>query len=119
MVDFYYEVARKAAARKMLVDFHGAYKPTGWLRTFPNVLTSEGVAGLENHKWGSFVTPKHNVTLPFTRMVAGPMDYTPGAMINFLIVTVHKVHLDTFNSPLTELIKSLVYLFAKRCPRYP
>ena len=83
MVDFYYEVARKAAARKMLVDFHGAYKPTGWLRTFPNVLTSEGVAGLENHKWGSFVTPKHNVTLPFTRMVAGPMDYTPGAMINF------------------------------------
>ena len=83
MVDFYYEVARKAAAHKMLVDFHGAYKPTGWLRTFPNVLTSEGVAGLENHKWGSFVTPKHNVTLPFTRMVAGPMDYTPGAMINF------------------------------------
>lgn len=53
MVDFYYEVARKAAARKMLVDFHGAYKPTGWLRTFPNVLTSEGVAGLENHKWGA------------------------------------------------------------------
>lgn len=52
MVDFYYEVARKAAACKMLVDFHGAYKPTGWLRTFPNVLTSEGVAGLENHKWG-------------------------------------------------------------------
>lgn len=83
MVDFYYEVARKAATHKMLVDFHGAYKPTGWLRTFPNVLTSEGVAGLENHKWGSFVTPKHNVTLPFTRMVAGPMDYTPGAMINF------------------------------------
>lgn len=83
MVDFYYEVARKAVEHKMLVDFHGAYKPTGWLRTFPNVLTSEGVAGLENHKWGSFVTPKHNVTLPFTRMVAGPMDYTPGAMINF------------------------------------
>lgn len=83
MVDFYYTVARKAAEHKMLVDFHGAYKPTGWLRTFPNVLSSEGVAGLENHKWGSFVTPEHNVTLPFTRMVAGPMDYTPGAMINF------------------------------------
>lgn len=95
MVDFYYEVARKAAARKMLVDFHGAYKPTGWLRTFPNVLTSEGVAGLENHKWGSFVTPKHNVTLPFTRMVAGPMDYTPGAMINFH----EKDHKIWFNLP--------------------
>lgn len=95
MVDFYYEVAQKAAAHKMLVDFHGAYKPTGWLRTFPNVLTSEGVAGLENHKWGSFVTPKHNVTLPFTRMVAGPMDYTPGAMINFH----EKDHKIWFNLP--------------------
>lgn len=95
MVDFYYKVARKGAEHKMLVDFHGAYKPTGWLRTFPNVLTSEGVAGLENHKWGSFVTPKHNVTLPFTRMVAGPMDYTPGAMINFH----EKDHKVWFNLP--------------------
>lgn len=95
MVDFYYEVARKAAEHKMLVDFHGAYKPTGWIHTFPNVLTSEGVAGLENHKWGSFVTPKHNVTLPFTRMVAGPMDYTPGAMRNLH----EKDHQINFNLP--------------------
>lgn len=95
MVDFYYTVTRKAAAHRMLVDFHGAYKPTGWLRTFPNVLSSEGVAGLENHKWGSFVTPEHNVTLPFTRMVAGPMDYTPGAMINFH----EKDHKVWFNLP--------------------
>lgn len=95
MVDFYYEVAKKAAEHKMLVDFHGAYKPTGWIRTFPNVLTSEGVAGLENHKWGSFVTPEHNVTLPFTRMVAGPMDYTPGAMKNLH----EKDHQINFNLP--------------------
>lgn len=95
MVDFYYTVARKAAEYKLLVDFHGAYKPTGWLRTFPHVLTSEGVAGLENHKWGSFVTPEHNVTLPFTRMVAGPMDYTPGAMVNFH----EKDHKVWFNLP--------------------
>lgn len=95
MVDFYYEVARKAVDHKMLVDFHGAYKPTGWIHTFPNVLTSEGVAGLENHKWGSFVTPKHNVTLPFTRMVAGPMDYTPGAMKNLH----EKDHQINFNLP--------------------
>lgn len=95
MVDFYYEVARKAAEHKMLVDFHGAYKPTGWIHTFPNVLTSEGVAGLENHKWGSFVTPRHNVTLPFTRMVAGPMDYTPGAMRNLH----EKDHQINFNLP--------------------
>lgn len=83
MVDFYYDVARKAIDYKMLIDFHGAYKPTGWSRTFPHVLTSEGVAGLENCKWGDFITPRHDVTLPFTRMVAGPMDYTPGGMINF------------------------------------
>lgn len=83
MVDFYYKVARKAIGYKMLVDFHGAYKPTGWSRTFPHVLTSEGVAGLENCKWGDFITPTHDLTLPFTRMVAGPMDYTPGGMTNF------------------------------------
>lgn len=83
MVDFYYTVARKSIKYKMLVDFHGAYKPTGWSRTFPHVLTSEGVAGLENCKWSDYITPKHDVTLPFTRMVAGPMDYTPGGMLNY------------------------------------
>ncbi|MGN0195529.1 MAG: glycoside hydrolase family 97 protein [Candidatus Cryptobacteroides sp.] len=83
MVDFYYRVARKAIDYRMLIDFHGAYKPTGWSRTFPHVLTSEGVAGLENCKWGDFITPTHDCTLPFTRMVAGPMDYTPGGMTNF------------------------------------
>lgn len=95
MVDFYYDVARKAAAHKLLVDFHGAYKPTGWLRTFPNVLTSEGVAGLENHKWSSKVTPQHNLILPFTRMVAGPMDYTPGSMTNLH----EKSHKVDYNHP--------------------
>lgn len=82
MVDFFYRVARKAVDRKMLVDFHGAYKPTGWIRTFPNVLSSEGVAGLEQCKWCSATQPEHNVNLPFIRMVAGPMDYTPGGMDN-------------------------------------
>ncbi|MEG0518048.1 MAG: glycoside hydrolase family 97 protein [Bacteroidales bacterium] len=97
VVDFYYEVARKAAGYKMLVDFHGAYKPTGWLRAFPNVLTSEGVAGLEQCKWCNFATPKHNVTLPFTRMAAGPMDYTPGGMIN----SHHKDFTPVYNTPAT------------------
>ncbi len=81
MVNYYWNTSREAAARKLLVDFHGAYKPSGLNRTWPNMLTSEGVRGLENAKW-STVTPKHCVTLPFTRMVAGPMDFTPGAMIN-------------------------------------
>lgn len=82
IVNYYHEVARKAAEYKMLVDFHGSYKPVGMIRTYPNVLTSEGVKGLEHCKWSDEADPEHNVTLPFTRMVAGPMDYTPGAMVN-------------------------------------
>lgn len=82
MVNYYYRVAQKAAEHRMLVDFHGSYKPSGLRRTWPNVITREGVKGLEHNKWSKDVTPRHDVTLPFTRMVAGPMDYTPGAMIN-------------------------------------
>jgi alpha-glucosidase len=82
MVNYYQKVAEEAAKRHLLVDFHGAYKPTGFSRTYPHVLTREGVQGLEHSKWSSYITPKHDVTLPFTRMVAGPMDYTPGAMLN-------------------------------------
>lgn len=82
MVNYYLKVAREAAKRKMLVDFHGCYKPAGLRRVYPNVITREGVRGLEQNKWSQALTPKHNVTLPFTRMVAGPMDYTPGSMTN-------------------------------------
>ncbi len=82
MVNYYEEIARKAALHKLIVDFHGAYKPSGLRRKYPNVLTYEGVQGLENVKWSKKITPTHDVTLPFTRMLAGPMDYTPGAMRN-------------------------------------
>jgi alpha-glucosidase len=82
MVDYYHEVAEKAAAKHLLVDFHGSYKPTGLRRTYPNVITREGVKGLEHNKWAVDETPDHNVTLPFIRMVSGPMDFTPGAMMN-------------------------------------
>lgn len=82
IVNFYERTAREAAKRKMLVDFHGAYKPTGLNRKYPNVISYEGVKGLENSKWSKDITPEHDVTLPFIRMVAGPMDFTPGAMIN-------------------------------------
>lgn len=82
MVNFYERVAKTAAGYHMLVDFHGAYKPTGLSRTYPNALTREGVKGLENAKWSAQITPAHDCTLPFTRMFAGPMDYTPGAMHN-------------------------------------
>jgi alpha-glucosidase len=82
MVNFYETVAREAAQRKLLVDFHGSFKPTGLSRTYPNVLTREGVKGLEHNKVSADVTPAHDVTIPFTRMFAGAMDYTPGAMVN-------------------------------------
>ncbi len=82
IVNYYWRVARESAARHLLVDFHGAHKPAGLHRAWPNVLTFEGVHGLENDKWTTDVTPEHDVTLPFTRMLAGPMDYTPGAMRN-------------------------------------
>jgi len=82
VVNFYYEAARKTAEHHLLIDFHGAYKPDGLQRTYPNALTREGVRGMENDKWERNITPEHDVTLPFTRMVAGPMDFTPGAMVN-------------------------------------
>lgn len=78
MVNWYRKVAREAAKHHLMVDMHGAYKPTGMSRTWPNMLTFEGVMGLECCKWSADITPRHNVTLPFTRMLAGPMDYTPG-----------------------------------------
>lgn len=83
IVDFYYRMAETAAKYKLFVDFHGAYKPTGLHRTWPNVLNHEGVYGLEQAKWddnSDFVT--NEVTIPFIRMVAGPLDYTQGAMRN-------------------------------------
>jgi alpha-glucosidase len=82
MVNYYHKIAREAAKRHLLVDFHGAYKPTGLRRAYPNVMTREGVLGLEHNKWSENASPEHNLIIPFTRMVAGPMDYTPGAMIN-------------------------------------
>lgn len=84
MVNFYYRLAQKAAEYKLMLDFHGAYKPTGLQRTYPNVVNFEGVYGLENAKWASQDVdfPAYNSTIPFIRMLAGPMDYTPGAMKN-------------------------------------
>jgi len=82
MVNFYERTAATAAKYKLMVDLHGAYKPVGLNRKYPNVLSYEGVRGAENNKWSTEITPTHNLTLPFIRMAAGPMDYTPGAMIN-------------------------------------
>lgn len=82
VVNFYYRCAKAAAEHHLFVDFHGAYKPSGIQRTYPNVVNFEGVVGLENAKWSEKANPDNAVILPFIRMFTGPMDYTPGAMRN-------------------------------------
>ena len=82
VMNFYERVSRECAKRKMLVDFHGDQKPASMTRTWPNLINAEGVRGMEWSKWSADAEPEHNVTLPFTRMFLGPMDYTPGAMRN-------------------------------------
>ena len=83
--DYIYAAAETCAKYKLLIDFHGIHKPTGLQRTFPNVINYEGVMGLEWVKFGNQQTLDmviNDVTMPFIRMVAGPIDYTPGAMLN-------------------------------------
>ena len=83
MVQFYRRAAETAAKYGMMCDFHGAYKPTGLNRTYPNVINFEGVYGLENLKWNMRADEvTYDVTIPFVRLVAGPADYTQGAMKN-------------------------------------
>jgi len=73
---------RKAAEHKLMVDMHGAYPPTGLNRTWPNYVTQEGIMGAEYNKWSRRVTATHNVSLAYTRMLLGPVDYTPGGFRN-------------------------------------
>ena len=83
MVDFHRRAAEMAAKYHLMLDFHGTYKPAGLNRTYPNVINYEGVFGLEQMKWnGSVDQVTYDVTIPFIRMVAGPFDYTQGAMRN-------------------------------------
>ena len=82
MVEFYEAAARKAAEEKMIVDFHGAYKPCGLSRKYPNVLTSEALIEFEYNGWTQYDTPVHHNLLPYIRMFAGPMDYIPATMRN-------------------------------------
>lgn len=82
VMNFYHRVCREAAKRHMLVDFHGAVRPALLTRTWPNLISTEGVRALEWSKWTVHTNPDHDVMLPFTRQFMGPMDYTPGAMLN-------------------------------------
>lgn len=84
MVDFHRRAAEMAAKYHLMIDFHGTYKPAGLNRTWPNVVNYEGVHGLEQMKWSPNTVDQvtYDVTVPFIRMAAGPMDYTQGAMRN-------------------------------------
>ena len=82
MVNFFERVAKKATECKMLVDFHGSYPNEGMRAKYPNLMTREGVVGLEYNKWSERCTPVHQVIIPYLRQWVGPMDFTPGAMLN-------------------------------------
>lgn len=82
MVNFYERIAKACADHKIMIMFHGAYAPKGFNRTWPNNITREGVLGSEYNIWSDKPTPEHDVTLPFTRMLAGPFDYEPGILDN-------------------------------------
>ncbi|MEJ2634028.1 MAG: glycoside hydrolase family 97 protein [Calditrichia bacterium] len=94
MVNYYRKVVKAASRYHLMVDFHGAYKPTGLRRAFPNLVTREGVLGLEYSKWSQHCSPEHDLIIPFTRMLAGPMDYTPGAF--------HVAAKDSFKAQFTD-----------------
>ncbi len=82
MVNFYHRIAKACADHKIGVMFHGAFPPKGFNRTWPNAITQEGALGAEWNIWSDLATPEHNVTLAYTRMLAGPLDYEPGLLLN-------------------------------------
>jgi len=110
MVNWYHDIIKCAADNQLLVDFHGAYKPDGIIRTWPNMITREGVMGNEYSKFSNKLSPEHNVKLAFTRMLAGQMDYTPGAFLN---VTKEQFKQQTpaivWNTRAAELSKFVIY----------
>jgi alpha-glucosidase len=82
MVNWYEKITAAAAEHQLMVNFHGAFKTAGFDRTYPNQVTREGILGNEYNKWSTRVTPEHKLTLPFTRYLEGPGDFTPGGFLN-------------------------------------
>jgi alpha-glucosidase len=136
MVDFHRKTAEIAAKYKLMIDFHGTYKPTGLHKTYPNVINFEGVHGLEQMKWSAASVDQmtYDVTIPFIRMVAGPLDYTQGAMRNATRSNYHPVNSEPmsqgtrchqlaqyviFESPLNMLCDSPSnYMAEPECTRF-
>ena len=110
VVNWYHRICKATADNHLMLDLHGAYKPDGLERTYPNLLTREGVMGAEYYKFSDSMTPEHNVTLAYTRLIAGPMDYTPGGFLN-VTQEEFKVQSPTLvsNTRAAELSKFVVY----------
>lgn len=110
MVNWYHDIIKCAADNHLLVDFHGAYRPDGIIRTYPNMITREGVMGNEYYKFSNKMSPEHNVKLAFTRMLAGQMDYTPGAFLNETRAQFkNQVPAVVWNTRAAELSKFVIY----------
>jgi alpha-glucosidase len=77
-IEFAESILQAAARHHILIHFHGVWKPTGWQRTYPNLMNHEGSLNLEYLKWSERCTPEHDLMMAFTRLVAGPMDYHLG-----------------------------------------
>ena len=91
MVNFYFKVTEACARHQIMIMYHGAFKPAGFNRTYPNAVTREGVLGSEYNIWSEKATPEHNLLLPFIRMTSGPMDYEPGILDNATVKTFRPV----------------------------
>ncbi len=110
MVNWYHDIIKCAAENHLMVDFHGAYKPDGIIRTYPNMITREGVMGNEYYKFSEKMSPEHNIKLAFTRMLAGQMDYTPGGFLNVTKAQFKKQSPAlVWNTRAAELSKFVIY----------
>ena len=136
VVEFNRKAAETGAKYKLLIDLHGTFKPTGLQRTYPNTINFEGVHGLEEMKWAEPGTDQviYDVTAPFIRMVAGPLDYTQGAMNNVIMKNFHAVYTEPmsqgtrcrqlalytiFNSPINMLCDAPTnYLKEEECTKF-
>jgi alpha-glucosidase len=81
-MNFYAKMAEACARHKLMLNIHSAPAPAGFEITYPNAISREGVMGSEWNGWSSFITPNHNLTIPFTRMFSGSLDYEPGLLDN-------------------------------------
>ncbi|NIJ45598.1 alpha-glucosidase [Wenyingzhuangia heitensis] len=110
MVYFNERVAKMCAKYELIADLHGTYKPAGLQRTYPNILNFEGVHGLEQMKWQPATCDQvtYDVTLPFIRMISGPVDYTQGAMnnavkaLNTITNVVETQYYPNFSKPMSQ-----------------